>query len=198
MRTITLVQSHPGVSRSVLRTAAVALFSRRFRHAIVSAARENLPQQSAQSVWNTYAAKPKFMGPPPTYLAGFSYPESGGRWTDGYSAALTLPIVSAVVGRVQIQLTVTPLLCPGRNSSKFQICAGRGLSVEKTITIADEIPARILIEADVVSTIEFHGVIVGLNLLNPARPSDLNMSEDCRLLGLFVQDVEVRPYLGGT
>lgn len=195
LRTISLVRSHPKVSRSLVRTGSTLLLCPQFRGSLHRAALEELPQfpgRSAESAWKAYAnRKAQFAGSHVDYVMGFSRPEDGGRWTEAYAALMTLPVAADVGTRVQVCLTVVPLLAANKRRFAFEICGGEGLVTGKVLTMADRLPARIMVEAEIIGAPGFRGVVLAFNLPDAARPSELGASDDTRALGLFVQGVEV-------
>ena len=91
-----------------------------------------------------------------------------------------------------MSLTFVPLLTSTVAARTFEVCAGPGLAKQVTSVATDTFPATIEFDAELVETRHFRGVIVALNVLDPRRPIDLGLSEDARLLGLFVQSVQIR------
>jgi hypothetical protein len=186
---ITQARSDPRVSPSTFLTAAAFVSVRRSRRALVEAVQERLPQRSAESIWRNWRkAAWRLTGSKPRYLIGFSYPEQEGRWTDGYSAvaAIPAPLASDAVG---MSLTFVPMLASADDTSTFEVCAGAGLTKRVTSVGTGIFPATIEFDAELIETPNFRGAIVALNVLNPRRPYDLGLSEDIRLLGVFVRSL---------
>jgi hypothetical protein len=191
LKAIDLARSHPKASFSMWTSTALRR-CRDFQRALAIAANESLPQTSAEQLWHSHVAAWRLdQERGPVYFAGFSIPEGDGRWTDGFSATIMIAADAAVSGRVQVRLTVVPLLAPKKPNLRFEICGGRGLARWRQITTTDPVPAEILLNAEIVSMAEFHGVVVVMNLPEPDRPSKLVVSEDVRLLGLFVRNVQI-------
>jgi len=78
-----------------------------------------------------------------------------------------------------------------REHANFRSLRGTGSCKQVTSVATDTFPSTIEFDAELVETRQFRGVIVVLNVLDPRRPIDLALSEDTRLLGLFVRSIHI-------
>lgn len=194
MRAIALLRSHPHVSRSLWWTALRVLPSRDFRHRLAMIAQVAKPPRSAEQVWRRYAKAPQNFSPHAvTFGAGFSVHEPSGRWTDGYSAVMALPVTDGCGARLQVRMHFWMPLIPAKPNATVEICTGRGLSRTLSFNLADRMPAEIIVEADHVEMSGFRGAIIAFKPLDPMRPYDFGMSEDKRLLGISILRAELVP-----
>ena len=194
-KAISLVRSDPELSPSLLLTARNLITRPQFRHAVRCIAFEELPRfpgRSVQSLWEAFVAThEKLATSRVDYVVGFSRPEKTGRWTDGYSAVMTVPIEADIGTHVQISLVLLPLLAHYAYRASFttEICTGHSLLFRKVFTTTDAYPARRTIEAEVVKISEFRGAVLAFDLPDAVRLTSLGLSRESRLLGLHIQGV---------
>jgi hypothetical protein len=171
--------------------AAISAISRSGpRRQLLKLVKEQLAWEKVniQDVWNRYAA-----GPTPgrlSYRQGFSIPERDGRWTDGKVAVLEIPVDRPPDTDVEIRLTVRPFFPPQRSVFRFDALCGTGTSVPVELTVDGGSPVDVILQARAVGRQEGK-VVIALHLRDAGRPIDLGLSEDARLLGLFVERIQI-------
>jgi hypothetical protein len=192
MQAIALIRSNPGVTHSLTLTTLRLLRSREFRHQLTCAAQVTMPTRSAEHVWRRHVKNLQQFSPHElSFGAGFSLPEAEGRWTDGYSAVLALPVADR--NRARIRISLWAPLTSAKPTATVETCTGVGLTATKTFTFADRIPTDLVVEADIIRESAFSGAIIAFRLLDPVRPWDFGVSNDTRRLGVFIRSVALMP-----
>ena len=178
--------------RSLPQTLMALAASAALRSDVLQAARSNLPAlwpRSAKAVWRRHARRIQTRPAHIDYPIGFSYPEHGGRWTEGHASIISLPVEKdATVSSVR--LTGFGLFGDAKATLTVGICAGRETAA--AILEAGGGPVSLTVKALPLATTEGRHIVVALSARDPARPIDLGISPDARLLGFFVESVELQ------
>ena len=124
-----------------------------------------------------------------SFARGFSFPEEEGRWTDGEIAVLELPVDTPLDATVLVLMVVRAFFPPGATEFAFKTATGIG-KVRRHVLRPEQGPrVELTVEARAVGTPARKAVIV-LQLLDAGRPIALGLSDDPRLLGLYVERIE--------
>lgn len=164
------------------------------------ASRMDLPvfQGSAlRHLWAAHAAQENSEAPDgPAFVRGFSFPEDGGRWTADEYATIEIGIKGTCPPTVPIALRVVPYLTRDANAFAFEIMAGAAAPLKHVLRETDPLPAELTFDATVVGTAR-RKIVIALRLTGARSPSQSGHSTDPRLLGLFVQNIDIlRPHTG--
>jgi hypothetical protein len=127
-----------------------------------------------------------------SFPRGFSFPEDEGRWTDGEIAILEVPADAPLAATVRVRLVVRPFFPPGAKRFRFEMATGVGLIHRRVLTTEGGTPVDVIVAARAIGSGK-HRVVIALRLTDAGRPMALGLSDDPRLLGLFLEHVEVLP-----
>ncbi len=161
---------------------------------LIAEGRTELPWQARPdpaAIWREEAARETVLDPAgPSFRSGFSFPENDGRWTDGKVAVLELPVAAALGASVDVRMVVRPFFPPKKTTFDFRIAASGDAVTRHVLSTSGGSPVAVTIAARAVGATARKVVIV-LQLIATGRPIALGLSDDPRLLGLFVESVEV-------
>lgn len=121
---------------------------------------------------------------------GFSIPEEEGRWTDREFAIIEVPADGWRDAFAVVEFEVVPFLSPGVERFRFSAYAGTGHALQTSAGRRDPMPFKFKVKARIVGAAR-RKVVVVLRMRDAKRPSDLGLSIDPRLLGLFVKSVSI-------
>jgi hypothetical protein len=126
---------------------------------------------------------------------GWSPLEPTGAWTDGEKASIVLELKGAPSGDVELLLAVDPFVTPGHRELRVDVSAGGERLGTRVFRSRRRFfrfgkryePLRVVLPAAVRDA---RGrVVIELIIHQPARPLDLGLSEDSRLLGLHLRSL---------
>ena len=129
---------------------------------------------------------------------GWSALEPAGVWTDGETASLVLKLMDAPPGDVELVLAVDPFVTPDHPELKVEVSA-RGEQLGARVFRHRRAlfrlgkahrPLRVVLPESVRG--KTGQVLLELRLQNPAKPVDLDLSDDSRRLGLHLRSLAAR------
>jgi hypothetical protein len=123
-----------------------------------------------------------------TFIRGFSFPEAGGRWSDGELSIFEVPVADG--GDItRLHVFARPFLPHPDATNEFDVTAG--VNVEHyRLTRAD----GPLVDIDLAARVTggpTRRLVVVFRHLNPGCPLALGLSDDARRLGLFIYSIEL-------
>ena len=139
-----------------------------------------------KKIWSSYLKNANDNFTETVFLEGFSFPEDSGRWTNARIAVLKLPIDKEMSNEtISLCFNVLPFFPPGASSFAFDYYAGLG---EKNQVFRTEqgSPVNLYLEARVEGE-HLPKVVIVFRLIDAGRPLSFGVSEDSRLLGLFIK-----------
>jgi hypothetical protein len=119
----------------------------------------------------------------PRFLEGFSYPERGGRWTDGRWALLTIPLSDAERRGAPVRFNAQAFLAGGK-STTIVVCAGRR-PVIWTPRESDGV-SEFAVGCRGVDRLDGDAIVL-IFLPEAMSPLRAGLSKDRRQLGLFIR-----------
>jgi hypothetical protein len=172
--------------------AAVAILARAEPRAeLLRAVREHMGLEDADLglLWQEQATRPD-RSAGLSFPRGFSFPEEAGRWTDGEIAVLEMPVDAPADATVRVRLDVRPFFPPGAKKFRFEMATGVGRPLRHVLTTEGGSPVEVIAVARAVGS-GMRRVVIALRLTDAGRPIALGLSDDPRLLGLFLEHAEV-------
>lgn len=118
----------------------------------------------------------------PRYLSGFSYPESGGRWSEGVWAAMAVPLSEQQRSGQDVSILAQ---CFDGARFPFRISATGGITPITRIVAKGE-SADIVIKMRPLPQLGGDGLLL-LWLPDSRSPKDAGVSHDTRQLGLYIR-----------
>ena len=119
-------------------------------------------------------------------VAGWSYPEAQGTWTDGVQAEIRLP---GEMGPVVITAKVRPFLPTSDYVQQVEFSAdGHGIA---TFALNSGAQSEVILVAPVGLTDR-----IGLSMPGSTAPAELGLSDDARKLGIMLESLSLAP-VGG-
>lgn len=169
------VATHPTLLRSVLATARLQF--------------PYFKRGALKKVWARRAkSEVAGVGTGIAFVDGFSVPEQDGRWTDAEFAVLEVAVDAPGQATSLMELEIVPFLPAAAEAFEFDVYAGVADPKRYKLTASDPMPYRLQIDARVVGGAT-RRVVLAFRNLNLVRPIEIGLSEDTRLLGLFVRSV---------
>ena len=142
-----------------------------------------------EGLWFLRAARDsRFSCPGPVFVQGFSSPEETGRWTDGKLAILEMPVDAAVGEPVQLRLIGHPFLGPQARRFACKIIAGSRPANRYLFETGGRFDA--ILEGEAVGNPN-RKIVVVFALTDASAPRVHGLSDDHRMLGLFIERVEI-------
>jgi GT2 family glycosyltransferase len=123
------------------------------------------------------------------FIKGFSFPEAEGRWTDGKLSVMEVPVDAPLDAVVRVRLVVRPFIPPGVSKFAFATATGMDPVGRHVLTTQGGSPVEVILATRAVGSGKRRAVIA-LGLTDAKCPTALGLSDDPRVLGLFVERVE--------
>jgi Uncharacterised nucleotidyltransferase len=121
-------------------------------------------------------------------LGGWSFAESGGRWTDGSEAALALR-ATAPANEMAVDVTTVPLLHPKHPALDVEVWVNDRYVATWAYRLDEEAPPRRRFVLSKESLAGRDVLEIAFVLRDPCRPMTLGVSQDPRKLGLLVREL---------
>jgi putative nucleotidyltransferase-like protein len=196
LRAFDIARTEPVAATSSLGKMIAILFRSSLRAKAIRAAKQELlpwlgRSAELEELWRDYAARETDFGSASVVFPhGFSYPESGGRWTNSKFAVLEMPVDAPIDASVRVRLVVRPYLPPGAKRFAFDTATGTGRAELHVLTTKQDNRFETTVAARAVG-IATRKAVIAFRLVDAACPSALGLADDPRLLGLCIQSVEI-------
>ena len=122
---------------------------------------------------------------------GWSAPEPTGVWTVGEQARLVLKLTDGVPEDAELALRVAPFVAPDHPALEVEASA-LAQQLAALVFRHGEVPGVIRIPLPAAVRSQEGRIVVALSLRDPARPADLGLGDDLRLLGVQLRWLMVR------
>lgn len=122
--------------------------------------------------------------------AGWSDPAPGGRWTDGHSADVSIPLDEPAQGPLVLRMELLPYIKPGHTQQRIIVRINGTDAAQWRFTSERPEVRQVPIGAGQLGT-DRSRIRVELALPDAIAPKTLGISDDTRLLGLNVRSIEV-------
>jgi Uncharacterised nucleotidyltransferase len=124
-------------------------------------------------------------------LGAWGASEPSGRWTTGPLTGLLLDVGEPVASSLELEFDAIPFLAPSQQKLTVEVMVG-GRRVQ-TVRYEGDGPApsasRVLLPSAAMDDGE---ILLGWQIREPRSPRSLGVSDDPRLLGLFIRNVTIR------
>lgn len=123
-------------------------------------------------------------------LTGFAAPEPWGRWTAGATAQVLLPLAVPLNGAARLDLKIVPFLHPLKHPvCAFSVCINDLVVLQVNETRGETNHYQVVLPEPLFAGCSL--LVIGFHAESPARPVDLGMNDDARLIGLGLVSMRI-------
>lgn len=172
------------------RAASICLLrSASLRGALTGVGKISARATNPEVLWSNRAAlQSRFSRAGPVFVQGFSSPEDSGRWTNGKLAILEMPVDAAAGETVHLRLSGHPFLPPRTTRFECKIIAGSRPANRCLFESRGRFDMDL--QTEVVGN-EQRKIVVVFALTDASAPHAHGLSDDKRILGLFIERLEI-------